>query len=190
MSARRSAPAAAPSPSRDTRPATRTHPPVATVLAIGANRGPDVLIVRVVGHCMEPVIGDGWLVRVITSRVDPQPGDVVAVHIEGDGYCIGYWGGGQRAELQHENPAYPSIALWPRCFRVVGTVTAVVDRPIAPAPPPVSLLSAPRSLLSDRRSLKSDRASLASRLEDSESDAASLKSARRSGSTVLKMRKK
>lgn len=190
MPARRLAPAAAPTPSRAPRPAAPPPLPVAVVLATAANAGPDVLIVRVVGHCMEPVLGDGWLIRVITSRVDPQPGEVVAVHIEGEGACIGYWGGGARAELQHENPAYPAIALWPRCFRVIGTVTAVVDRPIAPAPPRVSLLSAPRSLSRDRRSLESDRASLASRLEDSESDPATLKSDPRARSTVLKMRKK
>lgn len=190
MPARRLAPAGAPTRSRDPRPAPPPHAPLTLVLATAENTGPDVLIVRVVGHCMEPVIGDGWLVRVITSRVDPQPGDVVAVHIEGDGYCIGYWGAGDHAELQHQNPAYPAVALWPRCFRIVGTVTAVVDRPIEPAPQPVSLLSAPRSLSRDRRALKSDRVSLASRLEDSESDPATLKSDRRSSSTVLKMRKK
>jgi hypothetical protein len=123
---------------------------------------------------MEPVVGDGWLVRVDTSRVDPQAGDVVAVHIEGEGAAIGYWGGGERATLMHENPAYGTVDLWPRCFRIVGTVTAVVDRPIAPAPPRVSLLSAPSSLSRARGSLKSDRASLASRLVDSESDRGAL----------------
>ena len=170
----RLAPVAAPAPSLDPRTATPPPAPVALVLATAANRGPHVLIVRVVGHCMEPVLGDGWLVRVDTSRVEPQPGDIVAVHIAGAGAAIGYWGGGDRAVLLHEDPAYSALDLWPRCFRIVGTVTAVVDRPITPAPPPVSLLSVPRSLSRDRRALKSDRASLASRLEDSESDRVTL----------------
>ena len=174
MRALRSAPVAAPAPSRAPRVITPPHAPVNLVLATAANRGPHVLIVRVVGHCMEPVIGDGWLVRVDTSRVEPQAGDVVAVHIEGAGGAIGYWGGGDRAVLLHENPAYGALDLWPRCFRIIGTVTAVVDRPIDPAPPAVSLLSAPRSLSRDRRALKSDRGSLASRLEDSESDRGTL----------------
>ena len=99
---------------------------------------------------MQPVIGDGWLIRVDTSRVEPQPGDVVAVYIEGAGNVIGYWSGGGRAALLHENPAHAALDLWPRCFRVVGTVTAIVDRPIAPALPRVSLLSAPRSLSRER----------------------------------------
>jgi len=139
---------------------------------------------------MEPVIGDGWLIRVDTSRVEPQPGDVVAVHIEGAGNVIGYWGGGDRAALMHENPAHGALDLWPRHFRIVGTVTAVVDRPIAPAPPSVSLLSAPRSLSLDGGALESARSSLASRLEDSESAAATRESDPRSSATVLKMRKK
>lgn len=174
MRTSRLAPVAAPAVSPDPRAATPAPAPVAVVLATTANRGPNVLIVRVVGHCMEPVLGDGWLVRVDTSRVEPQPGDIVAVHIAGAGGAIGYWRGGDRAALLHENPTYGPLELWPRCFRVVGTATAVVDRPIAPAPPRVSLLSEPRSLSRARRALKSDRASLASRLEDSESDRGSL----------------
>jgi SOS-response transcriptional repressor LexA len=83
---------------------------------------------------MEPVLGDGWLLRVDTSRIDPQAGDIVAVQINGGGGYLGYWAGGDRAALLHEDPAYPPLELWPRCYRVVGTVTAVVDRPILPAP--------------------------------------------------------
>jgi hypothetical protein len=48
------------------------------------------VLVRVVGDCTEPIIGDGWLIRVDTSRVEPPPSDVVAVHIEGAGNVIGY----------------------------------------------------------------------------------------------------
>jgi len=150
MRPRRLTPVAALGPSRTARPAAPPRAPVSLVLATAANAGPHVLFVRVVGDCMEPVIGDGWLIRVDTSRVEPQPGDVVAVHIEGAGNVIGYWGGGDRAALLHENPAYRALDLWPRCFRVVGTVTAIVDRPIAPALPHVSLLSAPRSLSRER----------------------------------------
>jgi len=190
MRHRRLTAVAALGPSHAGRPAAPPCAPVSLVLATAANAGPHVLFVRVVGDCMEPVIGDGWLIRVDTSRVEPQPGDVVAVHIEGAGNVIGYWGGGDRAALLHENPAHSALDLWLRCFRVIGTVTAVVDRPIAPAPPPVSLSSAQRSLSHDRGSLKSDRASLASRLEDSESAAAARESDPRSSATVLKMRKK
>jgi hypothetical protein len=188
--ARRSSSAATLAPSRAPCSAPPPRVAVSLVLATAANAGPHVVFVRVVGDCMEPVVGDGWLIRVDTSRVEPQPGVVVAVHIEGAGNVIGYWGGGERAALLHENPAHGALDLWPRRFGVIGTVTAVVDRPITPAPPPVSLLSAPRSLSRDRRSLKSDRASLASRLEDSESDPAALKSDPRASATVLKMRKK
>ena len=134
MRHRRLTAVAALGPSHTDRPAAPPRAPVSLVLATAANAGPHVLFVRVVGDCMEPVIGDGWLIRVDISRVEPQPGDVVAVHIEGAGNVIGYWGGGDRAALLHENPAHSALDLWPRCFRVVGTVTAVVDRPIAPAP--------------------------------------------------------
>jgi hypothetical protein len=47
-----------------------------------------VLFVRVVGDCMEPVIGDSWAVHGDTSRVEQQPSDVAAVHIEGAAHVI------------------------------------------------------------------------------------------------------
>jgi hypothetical protein len=69
---------------------------------------------------MEPLLGDGWLIPVATSRAEPQAGDVVAVHIYGAGDFIGYWGCADRAALLKANPAHAPLELWPRGFRIVG----------------------------------------------------------------------
>ncbi len=95
-----------------------------------------------------------------------------------------------RRLAESESGSRPAGALAARLPDRGHGLSAVVDQPIAPAPPPVSLLSAPRSLSRARGSLKSDRASLTSRLEDSESAPVARESDPRSGATVLKMRKK
>jgi SOS-response transcriptional repressor LexA len=102
------------------------------VLATAANLDPNALFIRVVGHSMDNVLGDGWLIRADTTRVHPQGGEIVVVEIEGQARILGYWSGGDSPALLKENSAFPAIDLAGKTWRVLGVVTTIVDRPITP----------------------------------------------------------
>lgn len=104
------------------------------VLATADNLDPNALFIRVVGHSMDDVLGDGWIVRADTTRVHPQDGEIVAVHIEGRGNVLGYWSGGDSPALLKQNPAFDPIDLAGETWQILGVVTTVVDRPITPLP--------------------------------------------------------
>lgn len=105
------------------------------VLATADNLDPNALFVRIVGHSMEPVLSDGWLVRADSTRVHPQSGEIVAVDIEGQGGVVAYWSGGDAPALLKENPDYPPLDLTGKQWRIRGVVTTIVDAPITPRPP-------------------------------------------------------
>lgn len=81
------------------------------VLATADNLDPNALFVRIVGHSMEPHLGDGWVVRADTTRVQPQSGEVVVIDVVGEGGFIGYWSGGDAPALLKANPDYPPLDL-------------------------------------------------------------------------------
>jgi len=79
---------------------------------------------------MSPVLESGWVVRIDTSKL-PQPGDVTAVYIDGEGGMVGYWQGGKKPMLDKANPAYASVDLTAKgTWKVVGVVVAIVNAPI------------------------------------------------------------
>jgi SOS-response transcriptional repressor LexA len=100
------------------------------VLATAANLDPQACFLRVVGNSMEPVLGNGWLVRADTTRLHPHPGEVVAVEVTGEGIFVGYWCSGDTPVLLKENPGVQPLDLAGKTWRIVGVVTTIVDRPI------------------------------------------------------------
>jgi SOS-response transcriptional repressor LexA len=81
---------------------------------------------------MSPVLESGWVVRVDTAK-RPEPGDVTAVYILGEGGIVGYWRGGETPLLDKENPAYAPVDLTAKGrWEIWGVVVALVSAPLLP----------------------------------------------------------
>lgn len=104
------------------------------ILATPANRDPNVEFYAVKGHGMLPVLASGFIVRVNRLLIEPEDDEIVVLHVEGEGRVIGCWRGGERPLLAMKNPRYAPIDLAKAsAWRLIGTVTTVVSRPVWPA---------------------------------------------------------
>jgi transcriptional regulator with XRE-family HTH domain len=90
-------------------------------------------VIKVRGRSMSPDYEEGWMLLVDLRKLQPQPGDPVAVYVEGRGSILGYWeptpDGG--ALLEKANPESKPVRLAGdrKAWRLLGTVQKIVDQP-------------------------------------------------------------
>lgn len=90
-------------------------------------------VIRMLGSSMEPELRDGWQVLVDPSATTPVEGALVAVYHVTEGGVLGRWNDtADGLFLRRTNPHYRPLRLAERQdWRVWGTVTRIVDAPVA-----------------------------------------------------------
>ena len=88
----------------------------------------------VVGRSMEPTLHDQDVVLVDHSATNPKAGEIVTVHVNGQGNTVGRFlsdeGGGWVTKDNREDPSWPRVFLgtFEADYAIIGTVRNLLER--------------------------------------------------------------